>query len=131
MLTAVTAFLDPTGRLRTESGDEREDPKTKVFVSYRRADSEYAADRITERLAAHFGKNEIVYDIDTIPFGEDYRSYISDQIAECGVLLAIIGRSWLDMRAEGGPRDGERRIDEPNDLVSSRLTSRSISWRLF
>ena len=98
-------------------GAEHEDSKTKLFVSYRRDDSEYAADRITERLSAHFGTSEIVYDIDTIPYGEDYRSYIADQISECGVLLAIIGRSWLDMRVKDGPRKGERRIDEPDDLV--------------
>jgi hypothetical protein len=38
---------------------------------------------------------------------------LNDEVAKCEVLLAVIGRNWLDARDE----HGNRRLDDPNDFV--------------
>lgn len=45
----------------------------KIFISYRRSDSEDIAGRICDRLATHLGKKSIFFDVDATSFGEDRR----------------------------------------------------------
>lgn len=72
-------------------------PATKVpriFISYRRQDSNFAADRIRAQLIHRFGKDAVFQDID-IPAGKDFRFAIEREVQRCEVLLAIIGPNWL------------------------------------
>src|SRR5438093_11128618 len=85
----------------------------KIFISYRRADSEYITDRVYERLARAFGPGNVVRDIDSIPHGIDFRVYISDIVERCAVLVAVIGDHWLAATDERGTR----RLDDPTDFV--------------
>src|SRR4051812_43543626 len=89
----------------------------RFFISYRRDDSLDIAGRIYDRLAAHFGHDEVFIDVDTIPFGVDFRSFLTDWIAQCEVVIVVIGRTWLDCRFEGGPKAGQRRLEDPADFV--------------
>ena len=82
----------------------------KVFVSYRRDDSAHAADRIYEQLSERF---DVVFDVDTIPPGLDYRKHLTEAVAECEVLVALIGNFWLDIEND----EGVRRLDDPTDWV--------------
>ncbi len=82
----------------------------KVFVSYRRDDSAHAADRIYEELSERF---DVVFDVDTIPPGLDYRKHLTEAVAECDVLVALIGNFWLDIEND----EGVRRLDDPTDWV--------------
>jgi hypothetical protein len=84
----------------------------KLFISYRRDDSAAVAGRIFDRLQAHFGRSSVFMDVDSIPYGTDFRKYLTDAVAQCDVLLAIIGGDWLKAGA-----DGRRRIEEPTDFV--------------
>lgn len=87
----------------------------KIFISYRRDDSAsaYASHAIYEKLAAHYGKHSVIFDVDTIPYGADFVKYIETQVLECDALLAVIGDGWLDARSA----DGKRRLDSPRDFV--------------
>lgn len=83
-----------------------------IMISYRRADSGPITGRIYDRLRAHFGPDHVFIDIDSIPMGIDYRNHISNTVTHCDVLLPVIGPRWT------GPGDaGDRRIDDPSDLV--------------
>jgi hypothetical protein len=84
-----------------------------IFVSYRRSDSAYAAYSIYDRLARQFGWKAVVFDVDSLPLGEDYREFLVDQIRSCDAVLVIIGDRWIDARAE----DGSRSLDNPTDPV--------------
>jgi TIR domain-containing protein len=84
----------------------------KLFISYRREDSAVVAGRIFDRLQAHFGRSSVFMDVDSIPYGTDFRKHLTDAVAQCDVMLALIGGDWLKVQA-----DGRRRIDEPNDFV--------------
>jgi formylglycine-generating enzyme required for sulfatase activity len=90
---------------------------SKIFLSYRRLDSAGVAGRIYDRLRAHFGGDAIFMDIDTIPFGLDFREYIRSAIDQCGVLLAVIGPNWA------GEAGAPRRIDDPRDFVRIEVES--------
>ena len=85
----------------------------RIFISYRRADSAGYAGRIYDRLAAHFGKEAIFMDVDTIEAGLDFVDVLENAVQSCDVLVALIGRQWLNIKDEAG----ERRLDNPQDFV--------------
>jgi formylglycine-generating enzyme required for sulfatase activity len=89
----------------------------KIFISYRRSDSEDVAGRIYDRLVGHFGKDAIFKDVDAIPIGVDVRDYINDSLNQCSVVLAVIGKTWLTATDD----NGNRRLDNPVDWVRLEL----------
>src|SRR5919199_1178017 len=84
-----------------------------VFISYRREDAEGQAGRLFDDLVMHFGEDSVFMDVAGIEPGRDFRRAIDEHVASCGVLLALIGRSWIDARDEAG----RRRLDDPLDFV--------------
>ena len=82
-----------------------------VFISYRRGDSADITGRIYDRLVQHFGKDFIFKDVDSIPLGIDFRQHLDRAVGQCRVLLAIIGRGWLEAKTEAGGR----RLDDTRD----------------
>lgn len=89
----------------------------KIFISYRRSDSEDVAGRIYDRLADHFGSDSIFKDVDDIPFGVDFRDYLNASLDQCQVVLAVIGKTWLNTT----DASGQRRLDNPADWVRLEL----------
>ncbi len=81
----------------------------RIFLSYRRQDSIGVAGRIYDRLRAHFGNDAVFMDIDSIPFGEDFREHINAAVGQCDVVLAVIGTKWA------GETGAQRRIDDPRE----------------
>ena len=79
----------------------------KIFISYRREDSQWPAQQIRDKLASHFGPEAVVFDVDSIPMGVDYRKYLANEVAQCDVLCAVIGKQWLSLLNErpDGSRD--------------------------
>ena len=78
----------------------------KVFISYRRSDSAAYAGRVWDRLERDLGRHSLFMDVAAIPFGTNLTKVVHEEVAKCGVLLAMIGPNWLDAR-----------LDDPNDLV--------------
>ena len=90
-----------------------------IFISYRRGDAEGQAGRLFDDLASQFGDGSVFMDVAGIQPGRDFRRAIDEQLASCGVLLALIGRSWLDAKDELG----RRRLDDPMDFVRLETAS--------
>jgi hypothetical protein len=69
----------------------------KIFVSYRRADLVASAllHSIDDRLVAHFGRDNVFVDIDSIPLGKDFRQIIFDSVGACDVVVVLIGDRWV------------------------------------
>src|SRR6516164_8905268 len=88
-------------------------PALKIFISYRRDDSAGHAGRVHDKLEGKFGRARLFMDVDTIPLGRNFVKAISEKVAQCDVLLAVIGPNWLTIRDE----EGKRRLDNPNDFV--------------
>ena len=85
----------------------------KIFICYRREDSAYPAHQIYEKLTNHFGAGSVVFDVDTIPLGKDFREYLNNQVSECDILLAIIGDQWIKLL--------KQRVDDPKDFVQIEI----------
>ena len=75
----------------------------RIFISYRRADTANQAGWLAERLAGHFGRPQVVRDVDSIQLGNDFADVIAAAVTSCDVLLALIGHQWL--AAAAGPDD--------------------------
>ena len=85
----------------------------RIFISYRREETAYAAGWLFDRLAEHFGQGQIFKDVDSIMLGDDFVDTINKAVASCDVLLALIGDEWLSTAEP----DGRPRIHSPQDFV--------------
>ena len=85
----------------------------RVFISYRREETAYAAGWLFDRLADRFGRGQIFKDIDSIQLGDDFVEVITTAVGSCDVLLALIGEQWLTITDE----QGTARLDNPDDFV--------------
>lgn len=83
----------------------------RIFISYRRNDAAFIAPVLAQRLRAAYGDDAVFIDIDTIPFGTDFRDHIGSAVDRCDVLIALIGKAWAGAEPGGG-----RRIDDPADI---------------
>jgi CheY-like chemotaxis protein len=90
-----------------------------IFISYRRDDSADVTGRIYDRLVEIFQKENIFRDIDSIPTGMDFRDYIRESVHGCDVLVAIIGKDWLNITNERG----KRRLDDEGDFVRNEISA--------
>ena len=90
-----------------------------IFINYRREDFIDITGRLHDRLAETFGKKNLFMDVDNIPLGVDFATYLDGQVATCDVLLAVIGPHWLDVRNE----NGDRRLDAADDFVAVEISA--------
>lgn len=86
---------------------------SKIFVSYRRSDSRGWAGRLGEEFARAFGDEVRFFDIESIEPGDDFVVAIERSVAECEVLVVLIGPNWLSAAFP----DGRLRLDDPDDFV--------------
>src|SRR5262249_19474518 len=91
----------------------------RIFINYRRADSNAMAGGLHDRLAQTFGRKFLFMDVDYVPAGGDFVEYLHSQVAACRVFLAVIGRNWLDAKDD----DGRRRLDNPDDFVAIEIAA--------
>jgi hypothetical protein len=94
-------------------GESRPAPSGGIFINYRRQDAAYPAGWLYDRLAERFGQDRVFKDVDSIELGDDFHTVITEAVARCEVLLAVIGPDWASIK-DGAER---RRLDDPNDFV--------------
>lgn len=88
----------------------------KIFISYRRIDTGPSAKQFYDDLSRRFGKYRVFMDTEDIRAGTNYVETLRAQLAECDVLLALIGSQWVNCE-----RDGRRRLDFPDDWVREEI----------
>lgn len=86
---------------------------SKIFISYRRADSAGHVGRLYDRLTDHFGAAAVFMDINVIEPGVNFVKVVDAAIRQCHAVIVVIGPQWLTIRDD----EGQRRLDNPNDLV--------------
>jgi len=92
---------------------------TKIFISYRRAESEAQAGRLFEQLSARFDPRRVFADRESIGPGQDFLEEIEAAVNSCKILLAVIGPEWLNC-VDGS---GKRRLDDPEDVVRLEIAA--------
>jgi hypothetical protein len=86
----------------------------KIFINYRRGDDPGTTGRLYDRLEAEFAAGQLFMDVEGhIRGGDDFVKVLQAQVAQCDVLLAVIGPRWLEVADE----QGRRRLDNPEDWV--------------
>jgi hypothetical protein len=85
----------------------------RVFICYRRDDAAYPASWLFDQLVKRYGAARLFEDVNSIQLGDDFVEVITAAVQSCRVLLAVIGKRWLDAVDE----DGRRRLDDPEDFV--------------
>ena len=83
----------------------------RIFLSYRRDDSQGFAGRIYDRLADRFGPEAVFRDINDIEPGRPWAEAIDEALGSCDVFVLLIGREWLNATDD----EGHRRLDDPED----------------
>jgi len=89
----------------------------RIFVSYRHDDAPAHAGRIYDRLSGHFGPELVFFDRNTIAPGADFMASIHKRVTMVDVLIAVVGRNWLNAK----DKKGGRRLDNPGDWVRTEL----------
>jgi formylglycine-generating enzyme required for sulfatase activity len=85
----------------------------RVFLSYRREDSAYAAQGIFKELETAYGSDSVFMDVHSIPFALDFRQQLIEAVSHCELFVAIIGTKWLTATLDGG----RRCLDDSRDYV--------------
>ncbi|MBN1679443.1 MAG: TIR domain-containing protein [Anaerolineae bacterium] len=92
---------------------------SRVFINYRRQDSEGYVGRLYDHLVQHFERDDVFMDVDNIAPGADFIATLENAVAGCDVLIAVIGPHWLTITGD----DGSRRLDQWNDFVRVEIAS--------
>jgi hypothetical protein len=95
---------------------------SKLFISYRRADTGYQPEIIKRTLSKYIDDEIIFYDHD-IEEGEDFVQVINDRLEAAQVMLVLMGKDWLDILKE------RSKLPSATDFV--KLESevlRKINW---
>jgi hypothetical protein len=85
----------------------------RIFVSYRRADSEYAAGALGRELRRFFGDEHVFRDKEDITGGVSWRQHVLQAIEGDSALLVLIGKNWTHTTDS----HGRRRLDDNADPV--------------
>lgn len=91
----------------------RSERRPHLFLCYRRNDTQHAADRLHERLVGVYGADRVFMDVDSVPLGVNFVSYIGEQLRQCAAVLVLIGPDWTHIVDD----EGRRRLDDPADHV--------------
>ena len=90
--------------------------RPRIFISYRRDQNTIHAGWIHDRLTREFGKGSVFLDHSIEP-GEDFVQVLIEKLNSCDILLAVIGRSWLNVTDSSG----RSRIHSPEDFVAFEI----------
>lgn len=85
-----------------------------IFVSYRRADSAGYAGRVVDQLKNHFGRG-VFFDVDSITPGANFHQVIQETFAQCGAVVILIGKRWLERDPEMPP------FGDPQDVITQEM----------
>jgi uncharacterized RDD family membrane protein YckC len=89
----------------------------RIFINYRRTDSQVYANSLYDWLAEHYGDEQVFKDVDTIEPGLPWEEAIERAVASADVMLVVIGPHWLV------DQSGRRRLDDPGDYVHMEIAT--------
>ena len=90
-----------------------------IFINYRRDNSRGLAGRLSDHLRRTFGAEAVFMDVDAMKPGLDFVKQLDVQVAQCNVVLAIIGTNWFNAHDD----KGQRRLDSTHDYVRIELAA--------
>jgi hypothetical protein len=89
-----------------------------IFISYRRDDSAGYTRAIYDHLVKRFSKARVFMDVDTIEPGLPFDEAINQAVGRCEILIAMIGKRWMEERPGADPR-----INDAKDFVRLEIAA--------
>ncbi len=89
----------------------------KVFISYRRADTQLTAGRMAQFLDALPKVDQVFLDVDGIAPGEPFEHKISATLAQASHVFVLMGPAWAGPQGPGA----QSRLFEAHDMVRREL----------
>ena len=90
---------------------------SRIFISYRREDSDIWAGRLADELRKHFSAEQVFQDIASIDPGADFPTVLGEALATAAVILVVIGPRWLSAT----DKNGRKRLDNSGDFVHQEV----------
>ena len=103
----------------TADGTPVQTPGQRIFISYRREDTQWVAGRLADSLSAYFGDKRVFRDIDGIVAGERFGDVIETTLGAADAVVVLIGKRWLDAT----DADGKRRLASDDDWVAQEVSA--------
>jgi hypothetical protein len=107
-------------KVHSERGTQVRAPRphrARIFLCYRREDTQGFAGRIYDNLASKYGQERVFRDIDSTPVGIRYSTWIESRVSQSSVMIVLIGNAWLSASDPAG----QRRLDSPRDWVRREI----------
>ncbi len=91
-----------------------------IFISYRRADTQWPAKLLFETLADRFGREHVFLDVVSLVPGAKWLEEIRRRGEGAGAFLVLIGPRWLELLHE---RSRRRAVEDEEDVVKLELAA--------
>lgn len=86
----------------------------KIFINYRRGDDPGYTQALYQRLEGEFASGDLFMDVEGhIKPGDDFVGVLGAQVAQCDILLVVIGPRWQELLAA--------RADDRDDFVAIEI----------
>jgi hypothetical protein len=92
--------------------------RRKIFINYRRSDTNIAAGWLYSKLCSVFSKGDVFLDTASIDVGDHFDAVIVSTLRKTALFLTIIGPRWLTTTDD---QTGQRRLDAPRDFVRREI----------
>jgi hypothetical protein len=89
------------------AGEEQSTPGEagpKVFISYRRSDTQSAGRQLADALKSKFGAGNVFFDTENLGLGSSWRGEIVDRVRKADAVFALIGPRWVTIADDRGRR---------------------------
>ncbi len=97
----------------------------RIFICYRRNESEHAAGALGRDLRTRYGPERVFRDKEDIAGGESWKRKVLAEIDRDAALLVLVSRDWADSRDEQGRRRIEREDDPIRMEIADGLRDRA------
>jgi hypothetical protein len=116
---ATIGRIDDVTALTTDS-EISEGLPVRIFISYRRMDQAGFAGRLFDWINRDPELEDSAFmDVDGIAAGQNYEQVLRDRLANCDIVIAIIGDRWLSAADESG----QVRLMQEHDIVRHELVA--------
>lgn len=92
--------------------------KPRLFINYRREDSEAQASRLADALERALAPGQVFRDREGLHAGDGWRERLHAEVDRCSIMFCLMGRSWerVSDAATGAPR-----LSAPEDWVRTEI----------
>jgi len=96
--------------------------RDKIFISYRRADSDVIAQKLYADLKLRYGEEQLYFDLVGNRIGFDFNQRIVNALNESAAVLVVIGRAWAESFRRGSERADWVQFEVANALKLDGLS---------